>query len=85
MTRRMRVLSFGGAIAAMVVGAIAGAIVGGITGEAIAIAFVSVGAIGVVSLIFLEVGLSEDREREREARETRRARRRPPPLRRRRH
>ena len=85
MTRRGRVLSFGGAAGAMVVGAIAGAIIGGITGEAIALAFVCVGAIAVVSLIFLEVGLSEDREREREAREARRAGRRPPPLRRRRH
>jgi predicted MFS family arabinose efflux permease len=84
MTRRGRVLSFGGAIAAMVAGAIAGAIVGGITGEAVGIAFVSVGAIAVVSLIFLEVGLSEDREREREAREARRAGRRPPLRRRRR-
>ena len=85
MTRRGRVLTFGGALAAMVAGAVVGAIVGGVTGEAIAIAFVSVGAIAVVSLIFLEVGLSEDREREREAREARRARRRRPPLRRRRH
>ena len=85
MTRRGRVLSFGAAAAAMVAGVIAGAIVGGITGEAIALAFVSVGAIAVVSLIFLEVGLSEDREREREAREARRAPRRPPSLRRRRH
>ena len=85
MTRRGRVLSFGGAVAAMVAGAIAGAIIGGITGEAIALACVSVGAIAIVSLIFLEVGLSEDREREREAREARRAARRPPPLRRRRH
>ena len=82
MTRRGRVLSFGGAIAMMVAGAIAGAILGGITGEAVAIAFVSVGAIAVISLIFLEVGMSEDRAREREAREARRAQRRPPPLRR---
>jgi len=83
MSRRGRVLSFGGAIVAMVAGAVCGGIVGGVTGEAIAIAFLSVGAIAVVSLVFLEVGLSEDREREREDREARR--RRPRPLRRRSH
>ncbi len=78
-------LSFGAAVAAMVVGVIAGAIAGGITGEAIAIGFVSIGAIAVVSLIFLEVGLSEDRERAREQRERRRLPPRPRPVRRRPH
>jgi hypothetical protein len=84
-TTRGRVLSFGSAVALMVAGAIAGAIIGGVAGEAIAIGTVSIGAIGVVSLIFLEVGLSEDHAREREAREAQRARRSPrPPLHRRR-
>ena len=41
-------------------------LLGGITGEAVAIALISLGAIAIVSLVFLEVGLSEDRERARE-------------------
>ena len=66
-------LSFGaGAIAVMVIGGVVGALVGGVTGEAAAIAAISLGAIAIVSLVFLEVGLSEDREREREAGERRR-------------
>src|ERR1039457_4762714 len=66
MTSRTRLLSFGSAAVLIVLGVIAGPVLGGITGEAIAIALVSLGAIAVVSLVFLEVGLSEDRERARE-------------------
>jgi len=82
MTSRTRLLSFGSAAVAIVLGVIAGPVLGGITGEAIAIALVSVGGIAVVSLVFLEVGLSEDRERVRE-RAVRKVRRRPPRRRRR--
>ena len=81
MTSRTRLLSFGSAAVLIVLGVIAGPVLGGITGEAIAIALVSLGAIAVVSLVFLEVGLSEDRERARE-RAVRTVRR--PPRRRRR-
>jgi hypothetical protein len=86
MTSRTRLLSFGGAAVLIVLGVIADPVLGGITGEAIAIALVSVGAIAVVSLVFLEVGLSEDRERAREraVRTVRTVRRRPPRRRRRR-
>jgi hypothetical protein len=65
-TLRNRVLSFGGAGLVIVLGLLAGPLLGGITGEAIAIALISVGGIAIVSLVFLEVGLSEDRERARE-------------------
>ena len=82
MTSRARLLSFGGAGLMIVIGAVAGPLLGGITGEAIAIALISVGAIAIVSLVFLEVGLSEDRERSRE-RPVRTVRRRPPRRRRR--
>jgi hypothetical protein len=82
MTSRARLLSFGAAAVLIVLGVIAGPVLGGITGEAIAIALVSVGGIAIVSLVFLEVGLSEDRERARE-RAVRSARRRPPRRRRR--
>jgi hypothetical protein len=66
MTPRNRLLSFGAAALAIVAGAVAGALIGGITGEAVAIALASLGGIAIVSLVFLEVGLSEDRERARE-------------------
>jgi len=89
MTARNRLLWFGGSGLVIVLGVVAGALIGGVTGEALMIALVSVGGIAIVSLVFFEVGLSEDREREREtvaARErdpVERIRRRPP-LRRRR-
>ena len=76
MAPRTRLLSFGAAAVLIVLGAIAGPVLGGITGEAVAIALLSVGAIAAVSLVFLEVGLSEDRERARE-RSARTIRRRP--------
>jgi len=81
-TPRARLLSFGGAGLVIVIGGVAGPLLGGITGEAIAIALISLGAIAIVSLVFLEIGLSEDRERARE-RGTRAVRPRPPRRRRR--
>jgi hypothetical protein len=87
MTRRNRLLSFGPCAIALVLAAVAGPAVGGITGEAVAIALACIGGIGIVSLVFLEIGLSEDRERAatrgREAAPAKR-RLRPPPRRRRR-
>lgn len=90
MTARNRLRWFGGSGLVIVLGVVAGALIGGVTGEAIMIALVSVGGITIVSLVFFEVGLSEDRERERETAQARererpveRIRRRPP-LRRRR-
>jgi hypothetical protein len=61
-----RVLTFGSAFLAIVLGATLGPALGGVDGEAVAISLVSLGAIAIVSLVFLEVGLSEDRERARE-------------------
>jgi len=79
----MRALTFGGSALVIVAGIVAAATIAGITGEAVAIALASLGAIAIVSLVFLEVGLSEDRERARELRAARRPR--PPPRRRRPH
>ena len=75
MTPLSRALAFGGAFLAIVAGAVAGPVIGGITGEAVALSLVSLGVIAIISLVFLEVGLSEDRERAREDA----LRRRPPP------
>jgi hypothetical protein len=84
MTLRNRVLSFGAACLLIVLGLIADPVLGGITGEATAIGLISLGAIAVMSLIFLEVGLSEDHARERDLRATRALRARGRPRRRRR-
>jgi hypothetical protein len=50
----------------VVAGSICAALVGGSTGEVLAIALITVGLGASVLLIFLEVGLSEDRELARE-------------------
>jgi hypothetical protein len=42
------------------------AVIGGVTGQVLAIALISLGLGGALLLLFLEVGLSEDRERARE-------------------
>ena len=47
-------------------GSICAALVGGLTGEVLAIALITVGLGAVVLLMFLEVGLSEERELARE-------------------
>jgi hypothetical protein len=64
MAPRARVLAFGSAAALVVAGSICAVLVDGILGEAIAIALIALGLGAVVLLLFLEVGLSEDRERD---------------------
>jgi hypothetical protein len=49
-------------------GAVCGAVVSGEVGEILAIVLIGSGLVWLVGLAFLEVGLSEDRERERERR-----------------
>jgi hypothetical protein len=86
---RSRILAFGSAASLVVAGVTCAALIGGLTGEVLAIALVSAGLGGAVLLVFLEVGLSEDRARARdEERRRKRAKRsadaRPrPPMRRR--
>jgi hypothetical protein len=63
---RARVLTFGSAAALVVAGSICAALVGGLTGEVLAIALITLGLGAVVLLLFLEVGLSEERELARE-------------------
>ena len=84
MSSRNRVLSFGGSALAIVLGGVIAIVVHGITGEAVSLSLISLGSIAIVSLVFLEVGLSEDRERERERADARERERRPPLRRRRR-
>jgi hypothetical protein len=64
-TRRSRALSYGSAVALVLVGGACAALISGATGQILAIGLIGVGLVGLVSLAFLEVGLSEDRDRER--------------------
>jgi hypothetical protein len=59
-----------------IAGVLCGLLVSGETGQLLAIALLSIGLGGIVLLVFLEVGLSEDRERAAEdARRERQAQR----------
>ena len=53
---------YASAAALVVAGAICAALIGGVTGEVLAIALITFGLGAVVLLIFLDVGLSEERE-----------------------
>jgi hypothetical protein len=68
---RPRVLAFGSAAALVVAGLICATLVGGLTGEVLAIALITLGLGAGVLLMFLEVGLSEERELARELSEER--------------
>jgi hypothetical protein len=69
MSTRSRVLSFGSA-ALLVLAGIAGAVLfSGTLGQVLALALISLGLVLATALVFLEVGLSEDRERARAVRE----------------
>jgi hypothetical protein len=61
-TPRARVLAFGSAVALVAAGASCAVVVAGLTGEVLAIALITLGLGAVVLLLFLEVGLSEERE-----------------------
>jgi cytochrome P450 len=63
---RPRVFAFGLAVVAVAAGVVCAASVSGVTGQAVAIALISLGLGGALLLAFLEVGLSEDRERARD-------------------
>jgi hypothetical protein len=66
MTRRSRIVGFGSAALLVVLGAMCAAVFSPGLGEDLALVLISLGAILAVSLVFIEVGLSEDRERARE-------------------
>jgi hypothetical protein len=72
-TPRWRALSFGSAAALVVAGPTCAAVLGGRTGHAVAIALITLGLGAVVLLLFLEVGLSEEKELAREEKRRQRA------------
>ena len=73
MSTRARFLAFGSAAVVTLAG-VGAALAGGLVGQVLAIALITFGLGGALLLIFLEVGLSEDRERARDE-ERRRGRR----------
>ena len=70
-----RAMRYGIAIAVVVVGILCGAIIPGTLGGTICTAIVGIGLVAVISLVFYDVGLTEDRDRA----QRRRASEAPPP------
>jgi hypothetical protein len=64
-------VAFGSAAALVLAGVACAVLVGGLTGEVLTIALLSIGLAGALLLIFLEIGLGEERDLEREARSKR--------------
>jgi len=62
-TARTRNLSFGAAAVLIVAGILCAALLDGTAAGVVAIALIGVGGVVAVALVFLAVGLSEDRER----------------------
>ncbi len=76
MSTNGRITAFGGAGVLVLAGIACGLVFGGLLGPVLAFVFIASGLVLATSLVFLEVGLSEDRERDRElARVQRRAQR----------
>ena len=63
-----RIASFGSAGLMVVCGAVCAAVIGGEVGQLLAMILIGLGLILATAFVFLEVGLSEDRERARERR-----------------
>ena len=62
-----RLLAFGSAAAFVIAGALCAALIAGEPGQLLGLGLIGTGAVLATGLVFLEVGLSEDRERAREA------------------
>jgi hypothetical protein len=77
MTRRHRIEAFGSAAAVALAGVACAALINGTVGLVVGMSLLGLGLGAVVLLVFLEVGLSEDRERAREAEQQRRSSRAP--------
>jgi hypothetical protein len=79
---RSRVLAFGSAGLLVLAGVLAAVLVEGVTGEVLTIVLISAGLAGALLLVFLEIGLGEERdlargeERRRRQTQAREARRR---------
>ena len=74
MSPRVRIAAFGSAAVLVVAGGASAALVGGVTGEILTIVLISAGLAGALLLVFLEIGLGEERDLAREQERTRRRR-----------
>ena len=68
MSPRGRSFAFGSAALLVLAGVLCALFVGGLTGEVLTIALVGLGLTAAVLLVFLEVGLEEERDLDAEAR-----------------
>jgi hypothetical protein len=66
MTTRARIVAYGSALLLVIAGVVVLAAVGGTVAQVVAFVLVGLGFVAFTGLVFFEVGLSEDRERERE-------------------
>jgi hypothetical protein len=66
MSTTNRIIGFGAATALVILGIASLAVIGGGTGQVVAIGLIGLGCVLAVSLVFFEIGLSEDRDRARE-------------------
>lgn len=65
MSRRSRLAWYGSAAMLVVLGAASAAVLGS-TGQVVAFVLIALGLVLATSLVFLEIGLSEDRDRARD-------------------
>jgi hypothetical protein len=65
MSRRSRIVGFGSAALLVVVGGVCAVVLSGLASD-LALGLLGAGVVLAVSLVFLEIGFSEDRERARE-------------------
>ncbi len=77
MDSRSRILAFGSCAALVLAGVACAVLVGGLTGEVLTIVLIAIGLGGAVLLVFLEIGLGEERDRAREERQRRSREQRP--------
>ncbi|MGI8713992.1 MAG: hypothetical protein ACR2NR_12610 [Solirubrobacteraceae bacterium] len=69
MSRRARLVRYGASTAVTLAGVACGATLSGTLGGTLATALIGLGLVGIVTLIFYEVGLTEDRARAQERRD----------------
>jgi hypothetical protein len=70
--RNTRIVAYGSAAALVVAGILCAVLVPGLPGEVLTIVLMSLGLAGALLLVFLEIGLGEERDLAREAERRRR-------------
>ena len=68
MSAASRIASFGSAGLLVICGAVSAALIDGEVGQILAMVLIGLGLVLATALVFLEIGLSEDRERAQEER-----------------